>query len=60
MTLYSILVIVWLIFEIFQKFFFPLLAKTFVHLQNKKLVGYSKHCTLEDSPSDLHFFWITL
>ena len=49
-----------LLFEIFQKFFFSLVAKTFVHLQNNKFDGYRKYCTLGDSSSDSHSFWDTL
>ncbi len=60
MSLCSNLVIVWLFFEIFQKFFFSLLAKTLVLPYHKKLDGYREHCTLGDSSSDSHSFWDTL
>ena len=56
----SFLDMVWPFFEIFQKFFFSLLAKTLELLLDKKLDGYSKHCSLGDSSSDSHSFWNTL
>ncbi len=60
LCLCSNFVTVLLFFEIFQKFFFFLLAKTLELLLDKKLDGYSKHCTLGNSSSDSHSFWDTL
>ena len=42
---HSFQVVVWSFFEILQKFFFPLLAKTFVLLKSKEPGGWVNHIT---------------
>ncbi len=60
LSLHSVFALDCLFFEIFEKFFFLLLAKTFVQLWNKKTGGYNKHSTLENCSNDSGFFWNTL